>query len=159
MCQNSDTSASSDLSAQPDTSVSTHKCLSLDIDEQISTGVYPAASWEDSFLWQRACWLTGLGCCAQEVWRRTQEAVKKPLLDPPQLTLTFSPAMPCGCAGKSCWDPVKLQPYLAGLQHKMLMLLLPFVLDCTLREWWQLEKSPSFLRLLEVFYFFWKRVK
>lgn len=44
MCQNSDKRAGSDLSGELDTPVCTHKCLSLDTDEQISSGAYPAAS-------------------------------------------------------------------------------------------------------------------
>lgn len=73
VCWNSDKRANSDLSGELDSSVCTHKCLSLDTDEQMSSGAYPAASWEDSVLWQRASCLAGLGA----VHRRCGEALRK----------------------------------------------------------------------------------
>lgn len=145
MCQNSDEMAPSDLPGELDTFVCTQG-LSPDTDEQISAGAYPAASWEDSVLWQRGgilpAW-AGL-LCTDHVEKHLGSRVE-PLLDPPQLTLTFSLAMPRGCAGKGCRAPVRVQPCLAGVQHKMLMLLLPSVLACTLHGWWYLEKKTNFL--------------
>lgn len=75
-------------------------------------------------------WL-GWVLCTEGVEKHSGSSVE-PLLYPPQLALTF------GNARRLSWEglqgPVRLQPYLAGVQHEMLMLLLPCVLASTLWE-------------------------
>lgn len=152
MCQNSAKRPGSNLSAELDTPVCTHKCLSLDTDEQISSGAHPAASWEDPGLWQRHPGCLGWGLCTGGVEQHLGSRAE-PLLDPPPPTLTS----PWQCL-RLCWEGLlgPWQPCLAGEQHEVIMLL---CLCAGLHSPWMMipgKKDQLFWRLLEVFYFFWK---